>query len=177
MSARTIFAGLRFGGWTVLGPTHRRHVPVRCDCGATATGHRANLKKNRGGCRSCSVSAARREAPRAPTGARFWPKVDRSGGLGACWPWTGATGDRGYGHFWDGARYRHASRVAWILTHEDPGPLFVLHRCDNPPCCNPAHLFLGTHQDNMDDMTEKGRWRNAVASGPGCADAPAEKEH
>lgn len=50
-----------------------------------------------------------------------------------------------------------ASRVAWTLTHGDPGDWFVLHRCDNPPCCNPAHLFLGTKGDNHADMVSKGR--------------------
>jgi hypothetical protein len=57
-----------------------------------------------------------------------------------------------------------AHRVAWLLTHgslplwTDAGTsLCVLHRCDNPPCCNPDHLWLGTHQDNMDDMRRKAR--------------------
>jgi hypothetical protein len=51
-------------------------------------------------------------------------------------------------------------RAAWKLTHGPiPDGLQVLHRCDNPPCCNPAHLFLGTQQDNIADMHKKGRYR------------------
>lgn len=93
-----------------------------------------------------------------PTEARFWAKVDRSGGPEACWPWTGARAWNGYGQFGDGGQIHIASRVAWELSC---GPiaegLHVLHRCDNPPCVNPAHLFLGTHSDNMRDMVAKGR--------------------
>ena len=80
-----------------------------------------------------------------------------------CWPWTGRTVWRGYGQFslWPsripGGNIR-AHRYAWILRNgEIPDGLFVCHRCDNPPCVNPDHLFLGTHQDNMDDMDKKGR--------------------
>lgn len=50
-----------------------------------------------------------------------------------------------------------AHRIAWALTYGDPGDLDVLHDCDNPPCCNPDCMFLGTQADNMDDMRQKGR--------------------
>jgi hypothetical protein len=53
---------------------------------------------------------------------------------------------------------RKAHRIAWILTNGEPSEgAQILHRCDNPPCCNPAHLFPGTHQDNMADRNAKGR--------------------
>ncbi len=87
---------------------------------------------------------------------RFWAKVN-VGSPDECWDWTAALGARGYGAF-NADRMRTASRVAWELTHGDPGKLHVLHRCDRRMCCNPAHLFLGTPSDNMRDMHAKGRW-------------------
>jgi len=91
---------------------------------------------------------------------RFWRKVDRRAREG-CWPWLGYTTPRGYGRMWAG-RPRFAHRVSWELHH---GPIpegrLVCHHCDNPPCCNPAHLFLGTFKDNSDDMDRKGR-RNVL---------------
>lgn len=92
-----------------------------------------------------------------PLDVRLWREVDQSGGPEACWPWVGGPHIKAYGAISHNRRTIHASRAAWIVTHGDPGRLYVLHRCDNPPCCNPAHLFLGTHQDNMADMAAKKR--------------------
>jgi uncharacterized protein YerC len=90
---------------------------------------------------------------------RFWSKV-AAGAPDECWEWQRSRKDDGYGQFkvTAGQSPQRASRVAWMLTHGSiPDGLFVLHRCDNPPCCNPAHLFLGTSADNHADMTAKGR--------------------
>lgn len=86
----------------------------------------------------------------------FWSRVERRS-PDECWPWTMCTDGR-YGRVeWD-KHHLKAHRAAWELTHgEIPSDLFVLHKCDNPICCNPDHLFLGTHQDNMDDRARKGR--------------------
>lgn len=102
-----------------------------------------------------------RERAKKPLSDRFWSKVDRSGGPDACWPWTGTRGVRGYGQITHGknGRYR-AHRLAWELHNgSPPGELLVCHSCDNPPCCNPAHLFLGTPAANMEDKMAKGRHR------------------
>ena len=99
---------------------------------------------------------------------RFWSKVNKDGPtpahcpeLGPCWPWTGSTSGRGYGRFAiDGTLKDYAHRVAWELANGPvpKGPQ-VLHKCDNPPCCRPDHLFAGTLQDNLSDMVRKGRQR------------------
>lgn len=96
--------------------------------------------------------------PKASAGERFWAKVAR-GAENECWEWQGTRSGNGYGRL---ARSRkgpeYAHRLSWEYTHGAiPKGMYVLHRCDHRPCCNPAHLFLGTHQDNMDDMARKGR--------------------
>lgn len=86
---------------------------------------------------------------------RFWEKVDRSG---ECWVWTGSRHPHGYGSCSRMEGETRAHRAAWVLSHGPiPNGLFVLHRCDNPPCVNPEHLFLGTQRDNNNDKVAKGR--------------------
>lgn len=91
---------------------------------------------------------------------RFWSRVAK-GESSECWPWTRAKNDYGYGLFWSPRhkRFYRAHRVAWLLTHGPiPEEMVVRHKtCDNPPCCNPHHLAVGTHADNVADKTEKGR--------------------
>ena len=94
-----------------------------------------------------------------PPAERFERFISRSDEPDGCWKWTGATNGTGYGSF--GFRHgddRLAHRVAYELIYGPiPPGLFVLHRCDNTLCVRPDHLFLGTHQDNIDDMVRKRR--------------------
>ena len=93
-----------------------------------------------------------------PMPDRFWSKVDDSNGPEACWLWRASLDSGGYGTITFKRKLRKAHRMAWILTYgEIPEHLDVLHKCDVPACVNPAHLFLGTHLDNMRDCVAKGR--------------------
>lgn len=81
-----------------------------------------------------------------------------------CVKWSGACGERGHGMIRIRGKVVGAHRVSWMIANGDiPDGLFVLHRCDNPPCVKPSHLFLGTQADNMEDMRAKGRDRTGAA--------------
>jgi hypothetical protein len=81
----------------------------------------------------------------------FWNKVNKTSG---CWIWTAANKD-GYGRY---SNSGYAHRISWEMHFgKIPAGMFVCHKCDNPPCVNPDHLFLGTNQDNVNDMRAKGR--------------------
>ena len=93
-----------------------------------------------------------------PAADRLKSRIPNWGEPDACWVWTGYTNAKGYGGISACGGHLFTHRVSYALHYgEDPGPLRVLHRCDNPPCCNPAHLFLGTMKDNTQDMLSKGR--------------------
>lgn len=96
--------------------------------------------------------------------AKFWKRVDQSGGPEACWPWLGSTNPDGYGVVYYRERDNNelVHRKAWEIAHGPiPPDVKVLHTCDNPPCCNQLHLFTGTHMDNVQDKMAKGRWRGS----------------
>ena len=98
-------------------------------------------------------------------------KVKKTGKNG-CWSWTGNVNPKGYGTIKRGYNENNivAHRASWEV-HRGPIPdgMLVLHKCDNPPCTNPDHLFLGTHQDNMDDMVTKERQSKLTGENHGRA--------
>lgn len=93
---------------------------------------------------------------------RLWSRVDKKG---ECWVWLGHRGRAGYGYIGRGRKSEGIALVHRVAYELEVGPipdgLFVCHRCDNPPCVRPDHLFVGTQQDNMRDALLKGRTRGA----------------
>jgi hypothetical protein len=113
------------------------------------------------------------EERRLTSADRFWAKVDKGGPipphrpeLGPCWIWTGATTEWGYGKLHVEKVWYVAHRRSYEMRHGAVPPgLLVCHRCDTPACIRPAHLFLGTSQQNTRDMHSKGRAALAGAKG------------
>lgn len=101
-----------------------------------------------------------RKAIKPTTEERFWAKVQKAPG-DDCWLWTAHKDPIGRGRFNMG-REMFASRASWTLANgEIPEGMCICHRCDNPSCVRPDHLFLGTHQENMRDRDAKGRGNQA----------------
>lgn len=140
-------------------------APCQCGCGGDAglwTRGRTAQGIKKGDPKKFINGHSRRGKVTEPED-RFWPKVNKDAPNG-CWEWTGSCSSQGYGTFWDGGRVRGTHRVSYEFAN---GPiaegLDVLHTCDNPPCVNPDHLWLGTDTDNARDRKEKGR--NGVLQG------------
>ena len=87
---------------------------------------------------------------------QFWNNhIERDNG---CWEWQKGKNDRGYGEVSINGISLYVHRFAWeLLNGEIPGGMCILHKCDNPSCINPDHLFIGTQLDNVRDMLSKGR--------------------
>lgn len=103
---------------------------------------------------------------------RFFRYVSK-GTEDSCWEWSGAMDKDGYGFFWVAGKLYRSHRVSWVI-HQSPihASLLVLHRCDNPRCVNPDHLFLGTDADNADDRERKGRGNKATGTRNGAYTHP-----
>lgn len=141
--------------------THDSSVKL-CECGCgqpapIARRHNPKLGHVKGHpVRFVCGHAAKVRPIRSPE-ERFWEKVDKHRPDG-CWEWIAGADQHGYGTFWDGERLVKAHRYSFALANRPfPDHLDCLHKCDNPWCVNPAHLFLGTAKDNHTDMVEKGR--------------------
>jgi len=105
--------------------------------------------------------------------ARFWVKVDRKGPRHAtlgtrCWVWVAAKDKDGYGVFGLSSRTKsvRAHRFSWLLAKGAVAAGLVLHKCDNPSCVRPSHLFEGTPADNTADMLAKGRYVSKIKGRP-----------
>lgn len=110
---------------------------------------------------------------------RFLASLRKSTAGSGCWVYTGRTNEAGYGIFnvkiFDRRVNILAHRWSWEYHNNNKIPLgkIILHACDNPPCCNPAHLSVGTHRDNAKDMVSKGRQRKPDSPWKPDFDPPA----
>jgi hypothetical protein len=138
-----------------------RAVSWACEvCGKTAVLPQYRAKKKRFCSHTC-FSAQRKATPE-----KFWARVDMSGGPDACWPWQGRYAHSGHGQVTWYMQSLGAHRIAFLLTYgPTPDGLQTLHRCNNPPCCNPAHLYAGTPKDNVDDRTAEGYHKQRTPRG------------
>lgn len=129
-------------------------MPICIEC------NQDKRKFAKGLCSACYSRLNYKPKPsdRGPLEERFWKKVIKQDG---CWSWTGSKSTAGYGRIWLGSGAKapgHAHRVSYEL-HNGPIPDggVIMHTCDNPECCNPAHLVLGTHAANSADKVSKRR--------------------
>lgn len=135
----------------------------RCDrCGQPFTRKTWAARVAKGYDRFCSVRcSATREGRRGSLRDRWLARVAQTDG---CWLWRGTTSGRGYGVLYAQGRQVYAHRLAYeFFVGPIPPGLFVLHGCDTPACVNPAHLRLGTHDDNMRDAVVRDRFCHGAA--------------
>ncbi len=100
---------------------------------------------------------------------RLWSLVDKRG-EDDCWEWQGAKNHQGYGQLQFQHQKHMTHRLAWECANQKMAVLFILHSCDNPPCCNPKHLREGTQQDNANDASERGRMGQGQQKRPDVID-------
>lgn len=93
----------------------------------------------------------------------FYSKITKD--ASGCWLWNGVLDKKGYGRIFVNRKRYFAHRLSWIVHNgEIPQGMYILHKCDNPTCVNPDHLFIGTQKDNVDDCIEKGRRKHVAES-------------
>lgn len=154
-----IFVGLRFGLWKVLerggpqGDNRGARWICQCDCGTIRLVKATYLRNSKSTSCGCAGKYSLSKSK-----DRFFKRIGVPDAVTGCWPWLGPFTRGNYGCvFFMGKTYR-ANRVSYLLHKGDIRDGFIVcHKCDNPSCVNPDHLFLGTYKDNNLDMHAKGR--------------------
>lgn len=125
---------------------------MNVDCSVCGTQFYLRPSAYKRGTRLCSPECRN---SRQNIEARFWKRVDKTGD---CWVWKGPKVGNGYGKVGYKGRTARANRVSWELANGPiPDGMMVCHKCDNPSCVRPDHLFLGSVVENNSDKQEKGR--------------------
>jgi LysM repeat protein len=132
---------------------------VRCDCGTEKVVSRRTISCGKVKACGCSRYERRSVRARQSTTERLWSKITKAQDANSCWPWTGPVGTRGYGLLTVASKTKQAHRLVWEEQHGAISDgMVICHKCDNPNCCNPNHLFIGTQKDNLADCRAKGRF-------------------
>lgn len=164
--------GIKVKG-TRLTPTSKTKLPkekggnnalvCRCECGGRIIVSFSNLRIGRVKSCGCIIPDHSKPHTLAQSKRSFFRKVNR-GNHNSCWEWMGGKNRDGYGTAVFLSRHYGAHRASWMI-HNGPIPkkMSVLHRCDNPGCVNPDHLWLGTQADNVRDCKAKGRIRHKLS--------------
>lgn len=155
-----VFPGQRYGSVVVVAlvgvsRSKKRRWMCHCDCGTEQVFLAPHLRSGRA--ITCTTCSRRRDSENKtiPIEQRFWDRVQKTDG---CWHWAGFLNQDGYGLLSRGDQKVGAHRLSWqIHNGEIPAGMNVCHRCDNPQCTRPDHLFLGTQRQNMQDCASKGR--------------------
>ena len=158
--------GKKFNKLTILDQIKHQKCVCLCDCGTIKTFQTGAVI--RGNTKSCGcLRSIKRKDYHEECKQKLFASIKKT--ATGCWEWGKARHRQGYGHFCYKRKVELAHRISWILFNGNiPKKMCVLHKCDNPPCVNPKHLFLGSYKDNNRDCWDKKRRSHQGTNHPQC---------